>query len=210
MNYLPPTQFLNYNDYEFIVSIGNKCATAIYLRGLNIYKQSFPFDYIPTTPHLILKYLQNQTDFYPEKNIVRTRDNVWFGHFDINEKYNETIETFKKRFERLFNLLENKKKILFVYTSEADVYNEMNNRYNNNYNELCKIVEYLIETYKYDSFKLLCIHTNKSFADTNNIVNFTINVPDNYMSDDMSTHTEKTTSQYRNLLKNLFKDIFQI
>jgi hypothetical protein len=210
MNYLPPTQFLNYNDYEFIVSIGNKCATAIYLKELNIYKQSFPFDYIPTTPHLILKYLQNQNDFYPEKNIVRTRDNVWFGHFDINEKYNETIETFKKRFERLFNLLENKKKILFVYTSEADVYNEMNNRYNDNYNELCKIVEYLIETYKYDNFKLLCIHTNKSFADTNNIVNFTINVPDNYMSDDMSTHTGEVTYQYRHSLKNLFKDIFQI
>jgi hypothetical protein len=210
MNYLPPTQFLNYNDYEFIVSIGNKCATAIYLRELNIYKQSFPFDYIPTTPHLILKYLQNQNDFYPEKNIVRTRDNVWFGHFDINEKYNETIETFKKRFERLFNLLENKKKILFVYTSEADVYNEMNNRYNDNYNELCKIVEYLIETYKYDNFKLLCIHTNKSFADTNNIVNFTINVPDNYMSDNMSTHTGEVTYPYRNSLKKLFKDIFQI
>jgi hypothetical protein len=210
MNYLPPTQFLNYNDYEFIVSIGNKCPTAIYLRELNIYKQSFPFDYIPTTPNLILKYLQNQNDFYPEKNIVRTRDDVWFGHFDINEKYNETIETFKKRFERLFNLLENKKKILFVYTSEADVYNEMNNRYNDNYNELCKIVEYLIETYKYDNFKLLCIHTNKSFADTNNIVNFTINVPDNYMSDDMSTHTGEVTYQYRNSLKNLFKDIFQI
>jgi hypothetical protein len=210
MNYLPPTQFLNYNDYEFIVSIGNKCPTAIYLRELNIYKQSFPFDYIPTTPYLILKYLQNQNDFYPEKNIVRTSDNVWFGHFDINKKYNKTIETFRRRFERLFNLLENKKKILFVYTSEADVYNEMNNRYNDNYNQLCKIVEYLIETYKYDNFKILCIHTNKSFADTNNIVNFTINVPDNYMSDDMSTHTGETTCQYRTSLKNLFKDIFQI
>lgn len=211
MNYLPPTQFLNYNDYEFIVSIGNKCPTAMYLRELNIYKESFPFDYIPTTPYLILKYLQNQDDFYPEKNIVgRTSDNVWFGHFDLNEKYNETIETFRKRFERLFNILENKKKILFVYTSEADVYNEMNNRYNDNYNQLCKIVDYLIETYKYDNFKLLCIHTNKSFADTNNIVNFTINVPDNYMSDDMSTHTGETIDQYRNLLKNLFKDIFQI
>jgi hypothetical protein len=211
MNYLPPTQFLNYNDYEFIVSIGNKCPTAMYLRELNIYKESFPFDYIPTTPYLILKYLQNQDDFYPEKNLVgRTSDNVWFGHFDINENYNVTIETFRKRFERLFNILENKKKILFVYTSEADVYNEMNNRYNDNYNQLCKIVDYLIETYKYDNFKLLCIHTNKSFADTNNIVNFTINVPDNYMSDDMSTHTGETIDQYRNLLKNFFKDIFQI
>jgi len=210
MNYLPPTQFLNYNDYEFIVSIGNKCPTAIYLRDLNIYKESFPFDYIPTTPYLILKYLQNPNDFYPEKNIVRNNDNVWFGHFDINEKYNETIETFKRRFERLFNLLRNKKKILFVYTSEADVYNEANNRYNDNHNQLVKIVEYIIETYKYDNFKLLCIHTNKTFADTNNIVNFTINVPNNYMSDDMSTHTRETTSYYRNTLKNLFKDIFQI
>jgi len=210
MNYLPPTQFLNYNDYEFIVSIGNKCPTAIILRELNLYKQSFPFDYIPTTPYLILKYLQNQNDFYPEMDKVRTSDNVWFGHFDLNEKYTETIETFKRRFDRLFNLLNNKNKILFVYTSEADVYNEMNNRYNDNYNDLCKIVEYLIETYKYDDFKLLCIHTNKSFDDTNNIVNFTINVPDNYMSDNMSTHTKETCNEYRNTLKNLFKDIFQI
>jgi hypothetical protein len=210
MNYLPPTKFLNYNDYEFIVSIGNKCPTAITLRDLNIYNQSFPFDYIPTTPYLILKYLQNQNDFYPQRNIVRTSDNVWFGHFDINEKYDETIEAFRRRFERLFNVLNNKKKILFVYTSEADVYNEMNNRYNDNYNQLSKIVEYIIETYKYENFKLLCIHTNNSFADTNNIVNFTINVPDNYMSDDNSTHTGETTSQYRNTMKNLFKEIFQI
>ena len=52
------------------------------LRELNIYKESFPFDYIPTTPHLILKYLQKQDDFYPEKGVVRTRDQVWFGHYE--------------------------------------------------------------------------------------------------------------------------------
>jgi len=92
------------------------------LKDLNIYKDSYPFDYIPTTPSLILKYLQNQDDFYPKKNVIRTNDCVWFGHFDINNKYIETIDTFKRRFERLFSLLQNKKKILFVYTSEADVY----------------------------------------------------------------------------------------
>jgi hypothetical protein len=210
MNYLPPTKFLNYNDYDFIVSIGNKCPTAIALRELNIYKQSFPFDYIPTTPYLILKYLQNQNDYYPQKDIVRTSDNVWFGHFDINENYDETIITLKRRFERLFDILTSKSKILFVYTSEADVYNEMNNRYNDNYNQLSKIVEYIIETYKYDNFKILCVHTNKSFTDTNNIINFTINVPDEYMSDDDSTHTTEIISQYRNTLKNIFKEIFQL
>jgi hypothetical protein len=203
MNYSIPNKFLNYNDYEYVVSIGNKCPTAIILKELNIYNESFPFDYIPTTPCLILKYMKNQDDFYPKKNIVRTSDEVWFGHFDINENYDKTIETFKRRFTRLFGLLQNKKKILFVYTSEADVYNEMNNKYNNNYYNLSKIVEYIIETYKYENFKILCIHTNKSFPDTNNMVNFTINVPDNYISDNMTTHTMETTTPYRKTLKNL-------
>ena len=210
MNYSIQNKFLNYNDYEYVVSIGNKCPTAIILKELNIYNESFPFDYIPTTPCLILKYMKNQDDFYPQKNIVRTSDEVWFGHFDINENYDKTIETFKRRFTRLFGLLQNKKKILFVYTSEADVYNEMNNKYNNNYYNLSKIVEYIIETYKYENFKILCIHTNKSFPDTNNMVNFTINVPDNYISDNMSTHTMETTTPYRKTLKNLLQDIFKI
>jgi hypothetical protein len=210
MNYLKPAKFLNFNDYEYVVSIGNKCPTTMTLRKLNIYKYSFPFDYIPTTPHLILKYLKNQDDFYPKKNIVSTNDKVWFGHFNINDKYIETLDMFKRRFARLFDILQNKKKILFVYTSEADVYNEMNNKYNDNYNDLLKIVEYIIETYKYDNFKILCIHTNKSFDDTNNIINYTINVPDKYLSDNCSTHTYETTSQYRNTLEKIMKDIFNI
>ena len=210
MNYLKPDKFVDHREYDYIVSIGNKCPTKMILSTLNIYKESFPFDSIPTTPFLILKYLQNQEDFYPEKNVVRTKDNVWFGHFDINHNYNKTIDTFKHTFNRLFNILENKKKILFVYTSEADVYNELNNKYNNNYNDLCRIVEYIIETYKYDNFKLLCVHTNKSFIDSNNIVNYRINVPSHYLSDDMSTHTPQTALEYRSTLENLMREIFNV
>ena len=210
MNYLQPEKFINLKEYDYIISIGNKCPTTMTLRKLNVYKESFPFDYIPTTPDLILKYLQNQNDFYPLKNEVRTHDNVWFGHFDINDKYDETIETFKRRFERLINVLKNKKKVLFVYTTEADIYNEMNNRYNDNFSQLSKIVDYIIETYKYNDFKILCIHTNKSFNDTNNIINFTIDVNDKYLSDDMSSHILETVSLYRNTLENLLKNIFNL
>ena len=109
MNYITPTKFINLNEYEYVVSIGNKCPTAIILKKLEIYKESFPFDYIPTTPNLILKYLQNQEDYYPKKNEIRTKDNVWFGHYNINDGYIETIETFKRRFIRLFDILNNKK-----------------------------------------------------------------------------------------------------
>lgn len=209
MNFVVPTKYINIDEYEYIVSIGNKCPTTMILRKLGIYNEAFPFDYIPTTPGLILKYLQNQDDFYPLKGKVRTMDGVWFGHYNIDDKYTDTIDTFKRRFVRLFDMLKNKKKILFVYTSEADVYNEMNNRYNDNYDSLLKIVTYLKDTYKYNNFKLLCIHTNKTFDDTDNIVNYTINVPIEYCSDDMSTHINSVYSIYRNVLTNFFKQIFK-
>ena len=162
MDYIKPLYHINIKDYDAIVSIGNKCPTAILLRDLKIYKESYPFDYVPTTPKLILKYLKNNEDFFPKRDEIRTKDNVWFGHFDIDEHYDITISTLKRRFERLLNLLTEKKKILFCYTSEADLYNEMGNRYNDNMGDLIKLKDYLIKTYKYDTFTILAIHVNKS------------------------------------------------
>lgn len=196
------------NDYAAVVSIGNKCPTAMTLQALHLYKESFPFDFIHTTPRLILKYLKDTTEFFPQKNVVRTKDDVWFGHFNINEKYDETIQTFQRRFERLLTLLKTQKKVLFVYTSEADVYNEMGNRYNDNYGDLCAIVEYIKATYGYDNFTIAAIHMNKSYADTKNIINYTITVPDAFLSDDMSTHIEPVFSKYRKTLELIMKDIF--
>ena len=210
MDYIKPAVLVNIKDYDYIVSIGNKCPTAMTLVDLNLYKESFPFDYIPTTPKLILKYLQDTTDFFPKKNTVRTSDDVWFGHFNIDDKYEETIQKFQRRFSRLLNILNNKKRILFVYTSEADIYNEMGNRYSDNYAELCNIVEFIKNTYMYDNFTILAIHTNKSYDNTKNIINYTITVPGEYLSDDMMTHTNDTTSPYRNILRTLMKSIFQV
>lgn len=211
MKFVHPDNYINIHDYEYVVSLGNKCPTTLILRQLNLYNESFPFDYIPTTPALILKYLQDTSEFFPEKNEIVSKDGVWFGHFDTTcEKYDETVETLNRRFNRLINILENKSKILFVYTSEADVYNELNNRYNNNFNELCKIQDYIIDTYKYDNFSILAIHTNKCFDNTKNIINYTINVPEQYLSDDMSTHIPKYWGMYRTEIESLLKKIFTV
>ena len=210
MNYIPPETFININDYDYIISIGNKCPSTLLLRSLNLYKESFPFDYIPTTPQLILKYLKDTSDFFPERNKIRNISGVWFGHFNIIDKYDETLETFKRRFNRLFEVLQNKKKILFLYTCEADIYNELNNRYNNNYDELSNITDYIKNTYKYDDFIILAVHTNKIYKNTKNIINYTINVPNIYLSDDMSTHIKPVYTMYRETLKILIKEIFKI
>jgi hypothetical protein len=209
MEYDKVTHTINRNDYDAIVSIGNKCPTTDTLRSLQLYNESFPFDYVPTTPQLILKYLKDRHDFFPVRHCERNEDDVWFGHFDINDHYDETITTFHRRFDRLIKLLENKKKVLFVYTSEADVYNEMGNRYHDNYNELCLIREY-VKTNYHDRFTILAIHTNKVYANTPHIVNYTIRVEETYLSDDMSTHIHEVVTLYRDTLKRLIRDIFNI
>lgn len=210
MDYSKPIVYINRNDYDYVVSIGNKCASAGILRNdLHIYGESFPFDFIPSTPKLVLKYLQDTSDFFPEQNMIRTKDDIWFGHYNVYDKYDETIQKFKRRFERLFEILQNKKRVLFVYTSEADIYNEMNNRYNDNYNELCNIKDYIETKYEYTNFTILAIHVNKTYEDTKNIINYTINVPEAYLSDDMSTHTPPICSEYRKTVEALFRDIFQ-
>ena len=210
MNYLPINKHIDYNKYNCIISIGNKCPTAIILRKLNIYKESFPFDYIPTTPKLILKYLKNKNDFYPELNTIINKDGVWFGHFNFKSDYDNTIIMFNRRFSRLDDVLKNNKNILFVYTSEADVYNEMNNRYNNNYNDIIELKDYIINTYNNNNFTILCIHTNKSYEDTNNIINYTINVDDQYLSDNKETHIPRVFNMYRDVLESLLKNIFNL
>ena len=210
MDYIKPSTHIYDKDYDAIVSIGNKCPTTMVLRDLEIYKEAYPFDYVPTTPKLILKYLKNSEDFFPERNEIRTNDNVWFGHFDIYTCYDITISKFKRRFERLLNLLTEKKKILFCYTSEADLYNEMGNRYNDNMADLIKLKDYLIETYNYDNFTILAVHVNKSFEDTTHIINYTINVDEKHLSDNMETNIGDTFGPYRNVLKELMKEIFNI
>lgn len=110
----------------------------------------------------------------------------------------------------MYDILENKKRILFVYSSEADIYNELGNRYNDNYEELNKIKNYIENNYKYSNFTILAVHMNKTYQDTENIINYNINVPENCLSDDMSTHLDEVTFPYRNELKNLLKEIFQI
>jgi len=210
MNYNEVDSRINASDYDCVISIGNKCPTAMILRELQVYRESYPFDFIPTTPKLILKYFQDQTDFYPTKYTVRTKDDVWFGHFDIGSHYEDTIQTFKRRFMRLFTSLEKKQKILFVYTSEADIYNEMGNRYHDNYKDLCNLMDYIVKKYHYDDCVLLAIHVNKSYENTKHILNYTINVPEKYLSDDMSTHTSEIWTIYRSVLKELLKSVFVI
>ena len=198
---------INRESYPHIISIGNKCVSSIMLRQLKMYKESYPFDYVPTQPHLITKYLKdNFQSFLPDEKNIRNADNVWFGHFPFAQQYAQTVDTFQRRIKRLYSVLQSTEKILFVYTTEADVYNEMNSRYNNNYNDLIILRDYIKSNYN-TSFDILAIHTNKTFNDIDNIINFTINVDDRHLSENMETHIPTTFGPYRSVVREAFKKI---
>ena len=210
MSFDDPYFTINAKDYQEIISIGNKCATAIMLRDMKIYKQSYPFDFVSSTPKLILKYLKDTTEFFPKRGETHTKDLVFFGHFDVHTKYEETIETFKRRFERLFTALKEKKRILFVYTSAADIYNEMGNGKSDNYGDLIKLQDYIIQTYGYDNFTILAVHINKDCPNTKNIINFSMNIDQKYLSDNMETHLPEIYYPFRTTLIHFMRKVFGV
>jgi len=208
MNHSHINSVINEKDYAAVVSIGNKCPTAMILSSMYFYTQPFPFDYIPSTPELILKYMKDQSDFYPERGTELNKDGVWFGHYDVLENYDKTLEEFKERFNVLFSLLKEKKSILFVYTTEADVYNEFGCRYKDNYKDLKVLRDYLIQTYDYTDFRILAIHTNKIYDTEPNFIHYTINVDQKFMSDNEETHTPEVFTPYRYTLQSILLKIF--
>jgi hypothetical protein len=104
----------------------------------------------------------------------------------------------------------NKKRILFVYAAAADIYNEFGNRWTDNYSELCKITNFIKNKYGYDNFHILAVHTNKSYNNGNNILNYTINVPDHFLSNNMETHNDYTCNEYQRVLESIFRTIFRV
>lgn len=208
MNHSEIDVIVNKEDYAAIVSLGNKCPSAMMLSSIGVYNESFPFDYIPSTPELILKYMKDPTDFYPEKDHILNKDGLWFGHFNLWDGYEKTIEEFKDRFYRLFNLLKEKKPVLFVYTSEADLYNESGCRYRDNFKDLKALRDYIRDTYDYNEFKILLIHTNKIFDSEPNFIQYTMNVDAKFLSDNGETHVPHIFNPYRTLLKSMISKIF--
>jgi hypothetical protein len=200
-----PCPSLKKEDYEHIVSIGRKCQTTLTLKRLQLYKESYPFDFVPTSPHLILKYLKDQLDFFPLPNQGNNRDGVWFGHFDVHENYAETIQTFQRRFQRLLDILRNRRSVLFVFASGAYVHPQ-----SDAYEYLCEIETYIYETYGLDNFRILAIHTNRNFPDTKRIMNYTIHLPETCTSDVHIANRHETTLQYTKQLAQAFVKLFTL
>lgn len=206
---------LDPSKYKYFISLGNRCITTMGLQSIGLKGEAFPFDYVNSQPSWILEYLKHPDSFIPERSLMvndngllRNSKGVGFLHHDMGAGFETTRQTFKRRFDRLFEVFKSGEKILLVYTSEADVYNEMNSRYNDNYGELQKIVKYLEETYSGIDVEILAIHTNRTYESTPQFHNYTISVDDQFMSDNLETHIPEVYDLYRSKITEFLKEIF--
>jgi hypothetical protein len=205
MNYETKLSLDKYDEY---ISIGNKCPTGIMIQKLGLRSNSYPFDWIPTQPYHILNYIKtNFEEFYPEPGKILNKENIWFGHHDFNNP--ETKLTLERRIKRLYDLFNSDKKTLFIYTSEADIYNEMKSRDNEkrNYDDIRNFSKYLKGIYPRFNFNILVINMNVYHENEENIYNATINVDSKYISDNMETHQSWCYEVYRDVLFNIMKQI---
>jgi hypothetical protein len=121
--------------YDNIISLGYNCYPAMFLKKFRLLKESLPFDYLVTVDlKSINKLFENNFEHIWE-NIRIDHDTVYKAEklyvidetyaikspHDFNSEHDvETINKYKRRIERLNDIITNKDEILFIRYEEWD------------------------------------------------------------------------------------------
>jgi hypothetical protein len=119
-----PNNFVIETDYHIIPS-GSKCCSALACKFANLRKFSLPFDWsIPVFPAKIQKVLENNfDDFIPDVRNRKFKNKYGIGISHFNPNIDMGIEEYKRRIIRFNDIINQPKKIYFVYINEEYLYN---------------------------------------------------------------------------------------
>jgi len=152
-----PNNFAIKNDYV-VIPFGHRCTSAIACKYANIRKFSLPFDWTsPLFPNKIQKVLENNfDDFIPDvhNGSFYNKYGVVLTHFNPN--INDGIEEYKRRIERFIDIINQPKKIYFVYINEDYLYN--NNYRQDEFNDT--VFNEMLELEKFINNKYINIDYN--------------------------------------------------
>ena len=146
-----PHNFVITNNY-YIIPFGHRCTSALACKYANIRLFSLPFDWADKLfPNKIQKILQNNFDeFIPDacNNILINKYDVNFPHFFYNPKIG--IQDYIRRIDRFNNIINEQKKIYFIYINEDYLYNInfRKDEFNNNmFTEMLELEKFIKEKY---------------------------------------------------------------
>ena len=144
--------FIIKDDY-YIVPFGHRCTTAIACYYANIRKISLPFDWCnPALPKKIQKVLENNFDeFIPDvlNGVFDNKYNFNISHFNSNIE--KGISDYIRRIDRFNSIINDSKKIYFIYINEDYLYNSKyrEDKFNEEtFNEMLELEKYMKDSYK--------------------------------------------------------------
>ena len=169
-----PNNFIINNDNFDVIPIGYRCATAIACNYAKIRNYSLPFDWgIPWTPKKIQTLLEeNFKDFFNFELINKGVYNKTykFGSMHFNNDINILEDTFKRRIDRLNDIMNKTSKKYFIYINEDFLYSE-NHRTdelcNTIFSELLEFENFLKQKYENIDYNILFIDFKKQDIPTN-------------------------------------------
>lgn len=176
----PNNKIIKY-DNCYIIPIGHRCATSLACIYAQIRKFSLPFDWgIPWYPNTIQKILEN--DF---KDFCNFKGNGYiynptynFGSEHFNNDINVLVNTFERRIERFNNIINEQKKIYFIYINEDFLYNK-NHREDmycdKIFNELLELEIFLKKKYVNIDYNILYFDCKEhNIPTSSNIINIVL------------------------------------
>jgi hypothetical protein len=202
-----PNNFVIKNDY-FIIPFGHRCSSALACKFANIRKFSLPFDWgNPFFPQTIKKILKNNFDGFTDftctgRNTINAKYNFGYSHFDSN-----IVETLKRRIIRFNDIINQTKKIYFVYINDDYLYdnNYRQDEFNDKiFNEMLELENFLKDKYKNIDYNILYFNFKHHNIPTNsNIINIVLNSTNLY--DD---HEISPFKLFRNYCGKVLSELF--
>jgi hypothetical protein len=190
-----PNNFVIKNDY-FVIPFGHRCSSAIACKYANIRNFSLPFDWsIVLLPNHIQKVLENNfDDFIPDvyNGNFFSKYGFWLAHFNPN--LNDGVEEYKRRIDRFNYIINQPKKIYFVYINEDYLYNnsyrqdEFNDKV---FNEMLELEKFIKDKYINIDYNVLYFNFKHHNVPTNsNIINIVLHTTNLYDTENCPANEE--------------------
>jgi hypothetical protein len=179
-----PNQIVIKKDEFVAIPFGHRCTSALACKYSNIRNFSLPFDWtIPLFPKKIQKVLENNFEnFIPEVHKKKFRNKYDIGLAHFNENVDEGIEEYKRRIVRFNNIINQPKKIYFVYINEDYFYNAdyQKESFNDNiFNEMLELENFLKRKYININYNILYFDfKHHTIPKNSNIINIVLHNKD--------------------------------
>jgi hypothetical protein len=174
-----PNNFLIAKDYQMI-PFGHRCTSALACKYANIRNTSLPFDWnMSVYPSKIIKVIENNfEDFIPDvhNNIFVNKYDIHLVHFNPN--LNIGIQEYQRRINRFNTIINQAKKIYFVYINEDYLYDDVYrlDEFNDKiFNEMLEFERFIKKKYTHIDYNILYFNFKQyDIPKDSNIINIVL------------------------------------